>query len=131
MQRIMVYELYSALGRMGEVSVMKAAYAIAKTMRNLKDEAEFFESQRNRLVKKYGKEEDGRLTISMESPNWNTFQKEFNEMATDEVDVDIHQVEDATMEDFMAEGVKAKDYGLAMEYLVKKPDTKENDTPTQ
>ena len=116
-RREQAYELYMALSRMGDVSVMKTAYAIAKTMSSIRTEAEFFENQRNRLLKKYGKEEKGNLSISMDNPNWKDFAREYAELASEEVEVEIHKV-DATMEDFMAEGVKAKDYSLVMMYLV-------------
>jgi len=122
MKREQVYELYMALSRMGDVSVMKTAYAIAKTMSSIRTEAEFFENQRNRLLKKYGKEEKGNLSISMDNPNWKDFAREYAELASEEIEVEIHQV-DATMEDFMAEGVKAKDYSLVMMYLVLPPST--------
>ena len=122
MKREQVYELYMALSRMGDVSVMKTAYAIAKTMNNIRTEAEFFENQRNRLLKKYGKEEKGNLSISMDNPNWKDFAREYAELASEDIDVEIHQV-DAMMEDFMAEGVKAKDYSLVMMYLVPAPST--------
>ena len=119
-KREQAYELYMALSRMGDVSVMKTAYAIAKTMSSIRTEAEFFENQRNRLLKKYGKEEKGNLSISMDNPNWKDFAREYAELASEEIEVEIHQV-DATMEDFMAEGVKAKDYSLVMMYLVLPP----------
>ncbi len=121
-RREQAYELYMALSRMGDVSVMKTAYAIAKTMSSIRTEAEFFENQRNRLLKKYGKEEKGNLSISMDNPNWKDFAREYAELASEEIEVEIHQV-DATMEDFMAEGVKAKDYSLVMMYLVLPPST--------
>ena len=124
-RREQAYELYMALSRMGDVSVMKTAYAIAKTMNNIRTEAEFFENQRNRLLKKYGKEEKGNLSISMDNPNWKDFAREYAELASEEIEVEIHQV-DATMEDFMAEGVKAKDYSLVMMYLVPAPSTDES-----
>ena len=116
-KREQAYELYMALSRMGDVSVMKTAYAIAKTMSSIRTEAEFFENQRNRLLKKYGKEDKGNLSISMDNPNWKDFAREYAELASEDIEVEIHQV-DATMEDFMAEGVKAKDYSLVMMYLV-------------
>ena len=121
-RREQAYELYMALSRMGDVSVMKTAYAIAKTMSSIRTEAEFFENQRNRLLKKYGKEEKGNLSISMDNPNWKDCAREYAELASEDIDVEIHQV-DATMEDFMAEGVKAKDYSLVMMYLVPAPST--------
>lgn len=124
-RREQAYELYMALSRMGDVSVMKTAYAIAKTMSSIRTEAEFFENQRNRLLKKYGKEEKGNLSISMDNPNWKDFAREYAELASEEIEVEIHQV-DATMEDFMAEGVKAKDYSLVMMYLVPAPSTDES-----
>lgn len=124
-RREQAYELYMALSRMGDVSVMKTAYAIAKTMSSIRTEAEFFENQRNRLLKKYGKEEKGNLSISMDNPNWKDFAREYAELASEEIEVEIHQV-DATMEDFMAEGVKAKDYSLVMMYLVLPPSADES-----
>lgn len=124
-RREQAYELYMALSRMGDVSVMKTAYAIAKTMSSIRTEAEFFENQRNRLLKKYGKEENGNLSISMDNPNWKDFAREYAELASEEIEVEIHQV-DATMEDFMAEGVKAKDYSLVMMYLVLPPSADES-----
>lgn len=124
-RREQAYELYMALSRMGDVSVMKTAYAIAKTMSSIRTEAEFFENQRNRLLKKYGKEEKGNLSISMDNPNWKDFAREYAELASEDIEVEIHQV-DATMEDFMAEGVKAKDYSLVMMYLVLPPSTDES-----
>lgn len=124
-RREQAYELYMALSRMGDVSVMKTAYAIAKTMSSIRTEAEFFENQRNRLLKKYGREEKGNLSISMDNPNWKDFAREYVELASEDIDVEIHQV-DATMEDFMAEGVKAKDYSLVMMYLVLPPSADES-----
>ena len=113
-----IYMLYDSLKRMGEVSNINTAYAIAMTLASVKTIAEFVENQRDRIIRKYGVTEDGmRYTFPDEViPEFN---KEMEELLSKEADVDITQV-DAKMEDFQADGVRAKDYVVAMQYLVRK-----------
>ena len=68
----------------------KAAYALAKLARTFDKEFSAIEAARIALVEKHGakfKKEDGGITIPEGSPEWNSFQEEFQELLDQESDI--------------------------------------------
>ena len=120
------YELFCSLNRMGEVDSIKTACAIAQTIENIKDKAVFYDNQRNRLIKKYGKpNDDGQIVIHVTDPEYEAFAKEMDELARMPVDVDIVQV-DADISDLQCEGAKVKDYSIVAAFMLRKSEDKED-----
>ena len=117
-----LYSLYDSLRHMGEVSNIDAAYAIAITMRNIADEVDFFEKQRIRIIKKYGTIDGNNFNIDEDKVS--EFNQEMTELLSKEVEVSISQANVGVMA-FKAEGVRAKDYTVAIQYLIKE---KKNDS---
>lgn len=118
-----IYELYSALLRMQDVSGFKIAWAVAKNIRILQTAAEFFEDQRMRLLKKYGQEKDGRLGINQKDPHFEDFLREFTELSDMQTDVDLYKVKDDIKEDdIRSETATAHDYLMFMSWIVEEND---------
>ena len=114
-----IYELYSALLRMQDVSGFKIAWAVAKNIKILQTAAEFFEDRRMRLLKKYGQEKDGKLVINQKDPHFEDFLREFTELSDMQTDVDLYKVKDDIKEDdIRSETARARDYLLFMDWIV-------------
>lgn len=114
-----IYELYSALLRMQDVSGFKVAWAVAKNIKILQTAAEFFEDRRMRLLKKYGQEKDGKLGINQKDPHFEDFLREFTELSDMQTDVDLYKVKDDIKEDdIRSETARARDYLLFMDWIV-------------
>lgn len=119
-----LYSLYDSLRHMGEVSNIDAAYAIAITMRNIADEVDFFEKQRIRIIKKYGTIDGNNFNIDEDKVS--EFNQEMTELLSKEVEVNISQANVGVMA-FKAEGVRAKDYTVAIQYLIKEKKNESED----
>lgn len=119
-----LYSLYDSLRHMGEVSNIDAAYAIAITMRNIADEVDFFEKQRIRIIKKYGTIDGNNFNIDEDKVT--EFNQEMTELLSKEVEVSISQANVGVMA-FKAEGVRAKDYTVAIQYLIKEKKNESED----
>lgn len=119
-----LYSLYDSLRHMGEVSNIDAAYAIAITMRNIADEVDFFEKQRIRIIKKYGTIDGNNFNIDEDKVT--EFNSEMTELLSKEVEVSISQANVGVMA-FKAEGVRAKDYTVAIQYLIKEKKNESED----
>lgn len=119
-----LYSLYDSLRHMGEVSNIDAAYAIAITMRNIADEVDFFEKQRIRIIKKYGTIDGNNFNIDEDKVS--EFNQEMTELLSKEVEVSISQANVGVMA-FKAEGVRAKDYTVAIQYLIKEKKNESED----
>lgn len=118
-----LYELYGALTRMQDISGFKAAWTIAKNLKNLQSDAEFFESRKIRLLRKYGREENGRVFINQKDEHYQDFVKEFAELSEMEAEVDLYKIKsDIGEEDIRCDSATAKDYLLFMEYLMEEPE---------
>lgn len=112
-----IIDLYTSLMRMGEVSDLKAALAVAKTMNSISQDANIFIKQRERIIKKYGEVEGDQFKILPE--NLDKYMAEITELGNTESDAEIYQA-DVPLEAFQAEGVRAKDLLVASQYLIKK-----------
>lgn len=124
-----LYELYGALTRMQDVSGFKAAWTIAKNLKNLQNDAEFFENQKIRLLRKYGREENGRVFINQKDEHYQDFMKEFTELSEMETEAELYKVKsDIEEKDIQCDSATAKDYLLFMEYLMEEPE-KEKEEP--
>lgn len=120
-----IYELYSALLRMQDVSGFKIAWAVAKNIKILQTAAEFFEDRRMRLLKKYGQEKDGKLSINQKDPHFEDFLREFTELSDMQTDVDLYKVKDDIKEDdIRSETATAHDYLMFMSWIVEEKDGK-------
>lgn len=119
-----LYSLYDSLRHMGEVSNIDAAYAIAITMRNIADEVDFFEKQRIRIIKKYGTIDGNNFNIDEDKVT--EFNQEMTELLSKDVEVSISQANVGVMA-FKAEGVRAKDYTVAIQYLIKEKKNESED----
>lgn len=119
-----LYSLYDSLRHMGEVSNIDAAYAIAITMRNIADEVDFFEKQRIRIIKKYGTIDGNNFNIDEDKVT--EFNQDMTELLSKEVEVSISQANVGVMA-FKAEGVRAKDYTVAIQYLIKEKKNESED----
>ena len=113
-----IYELYSALLRMQDVSGFKIAWAVAKNIKILQTEAGFFENQRIKLLKKYGQEKDGKLSINTHDEHFEDFFREFTELSDMQVDVDLYKVKDDIKED----DIRSETATARATYVVKQSD---------
>ena len=60
---------------------------------------ERIETQRNKLIEKYGeKDKAGRITVASGTDNWNGFSKDYGELLAEEVDVEIELLTVALVE---------------------------------
>lgn len=72
----------------GEKFPVKVAYDLAKLTIKLADQFKVIDEVRNGLIKKYGdKGEKGQITVAQDSPNWDKFIAEFNELMEQKVEV--------------------------------------------
>lgn len=122
-----IYSLYDSLMRMRDVTGFKVAWAVAKNIKNLETEARFFEEQRDKLIRRYGKEEGGTLMIKRDSENFQSFIEEYEELNKMETDVDLYTItDDIDEKDFHCDTAKASDFLLLMKYIVKKEEPAQN-----
>lgn len=120
-----IYDLYNALLRMQDVSGFRIAWAVAKNIKGLKTEAEFFENRRLNLLKKYGKEKDGRVSVNTHDENFEEFLKEFKELSEKETDVELYKIRDDIQEDdIRSETARAGDYLMFITWIVEDKDDK-------
>lgn len=71
---------------------LKYAMQIVRMAKKLQDEYVLIDEKRNRMIQKWGEEKDGQLSISKESPNWQKFVNDFNELMNLETEVNIDKV---------------------------------------
>ena len=113
-----IYELYNSLLHMQDIAGFKVAYAVAKNIRALQEEAEFFENRRINLLKKYGTEFNGRVSIATADKGYADFVKEFEELAGTEVNVQLYKVSAVEDADMQSKTATARDYLMFMQYIV-------------
>ena len=78
---------------MTEKLPVKTAYGLAKIESKLKEQFQIVDAVRNGLVNKYGeKDEQGRTQVKQDSPNWEKFVDEFNELLEQEVELVVEKV---------------------------------------
>lgn len=77
-------ELFAAREPLAELLKLKfpvqTSFALAKLANKIKDALKPVDESKDGLIKKYGKEENGKVSISADDPNWEAFVKEFDEL---------------------------------------------------
>lgn len=124
-----ISRLSETLSRMSGLTG-RAGFAIARTKRMLKQEAETFEELRSNLVKKYGeKNKDDSISVKPGGQNWNDFLKEYTELYQKEVDVDIIQLksDEYNIDDIYCENATADDYEIFEAFMVEKKEDEADD----
>ena len=69
-----ISRLYEALTRLSGLTG-KEGLAVAKTKLAIRDDAAAFVEVRDNIFRRYGTEEDGRLVVRLDSPNYEEFLK--------------------------------------------------------
>ena len=78
---------------LGEKFPVKTAYGLAKLSSKLNEQLKVIEEVRNGLVKKYGIIDDkGQTSVKPDSPNWEKFVEEFNELMEQETEIVFDKV---------------------------------------
>ena len=124
-----ISRLYEALTRLSGLTG-KEGLAVAKTKLAIRDDAAAFVEVRDNIFRRYGTEEDGRLVVRLDSPNYDEFLKEITELANEEVDVDLHQIPEAeyNIDRIYCETAQAKDYEVFDRLMVDRTKV-DNDEP--
>ena len=106
-----ISRLYEALTRLSGLTG-KEGLAVAKTKLAIRDDAAAFVEVRDNIFRRYGTEEDGRLVVRLDSPNYEDFLKEITELANEEVDVNLDQIPEAeyNIDRIYCETAQAEDY---------------------
>ncbi len=127
MNNITIMEIMQVINKFGFVTG-KLGYAISKTKSRMLTEIQPFESEREKLITKYGTkdEESGQITIDPASPNFKEFQKEITPLVNDLCEIDIYQVtkEEFDSADIFNEDCSSRDYDLLEAIFV---ETQKND----
>lgn len=71
---------------------LKTSYKLAKAIKRINDELVFFEEERFKLCKKYGKFVEQNNTYEVEDANMPEFKKEYIELLNIEVELDCERV---------------------------------------
>ena len=96
----------------------KIAYAMSRNIRIFSQELQDFYKEKERLVKKYGTEdEDGNISIDKNSSNWVAFLQEYQPLLDIEIDVDVFQIDASEMPEL--EGATLSDYNILNSILIK------------
>jgi hypothetical protein len=71
---------------------VKIAYKLAKIINKIDEQYLLIDNQRNTLVKKYGKEENGQIYVQKDdTDNFDKFLEDFNELLEIEEDIEVEQ----------------------------------------
>ncbi len=91
-----VFESKDALQRLVDRDDIPLKYAmpLMRMVKKLNEEIVLIEQKKNRLIKKYGAEDKEKQTIVVppNTPEWDSFIKEFEELMSLEVDINITPV---------------------------------------
>ncbi len=71
---------------------VKTAYWLAKLARKLNDQYGVVDEVRVKLVRQYGTESNGQFSIAPDSPQWEQFATEMNELMLVEVEIPIEKI---------------------------------------
>lgn len=87
---------------------LKEKYWISKVVDFLKKEQERVEKMKNELIKKYGVEQDGTVTIPMfieekENPNYVKFVEEYQELLKEEIEIKYRPISLSSLENINTE----------------------------
>jgi uncharacterized protein YydD (DUF2326 family) len=105
MPKVSNMEIYQAKEAISELSKEKfhvsTSYSIAKLMNSLKGQLEVIEQVRLNLIRKYGVEKDGQISIEPNSENFQKFYDEMNIILSKEVDINYEKI--CLPDDFIVE----------------------------
>ena len=95
---------------------------IAKTKMAIAGEVGVYKEMFDNVVKKYGEENDGKISISHKSPRWKEFLTEYEKLITTETEVNIYRVkaDGFKLDDIKCDGANAEDYMVFSELMVEK-----------
>jgi hypothetical protein len=97
----------------------KSAWCIGKTLILNEKEAGLFGQEKNKLVKKYGKEdENGNISISSESDGWDDFCREMKEISENETVMQVYRDDALTLDDFFSEKANPAEYKLINQLFI-------------
>lgn len=87
---------------------LKEKYWLSKVVDFLKKEQERVEKMKNELIKKYGVEQDGTVTIPMfidekENPNYANFIEEYQELLNEEIEIKYRPIPLSSLENINTE----------------------------
>lgn len=124
-----ISRLYEALARLSGLTG-KEGLAVAKTKLAIRDDAAAFVEVRDNIFRRYGTEEDGRLVVRLDSPNYEDFLKEITELANKEADVNLHQIPESeyNIDRIYCETAQAEDYEVFDRLMVDRT-TVDSDEP--
>ena len=90
-----IYITKDALQRLVDMEAMPAKYGIKilRMAKMLNNEIGLIEESKNKLIKKYGEEKDGKISVSPKSEKFVDFLKEMNEMMAVEVKLDMEKAQ--------------------------------------
>jgi hypothetical protein len=88
---IQIYDMEEPLKKVMKQDVpIKIAYKLAKNIKKINDEYMIIVNQKNNLIKKYGKESEGVISVLQE--NINKYTEEFSEYLNTEIELDIDKI---------------------------------------
>ena len=109
----------------------KLALAISRTKNNLMNEIRIFNDERDKLVKKYGKEDDkGNFSVEPGDENFAAFTDEYIPLAETTFEGTIYQIsqEDFDKANFNSDTLTVADYDRLMGFFVETPAVADNKT---
>lgn len=96
MIKIRLHKLLEAKESLQKLSVielpLKTSYKLAKMIKKINEELSFFEDERLKLCKKYGKFDEATTTYMVEDANMFEFKKEFTELLNIEAEFDCERI---------------------------------------
>ena len=93
-----IYGGKEAIGKLLQMTLpVRASYQIAKLATKMNEQILVLDQVRNGLIKTYGKEENGQITIEQGTENFAKFIVELNELFKKEVELKVETVDLPTM----------------------------------
>ncbi len=91
-----LYQIYQAKDSIEKIEnsqnlAGKRAYQLLDSIDMFKEEIKRIENEKNKLVRKYGKEENGQIKIEPNSENYESFVKEFSELLDQKKEIKIEE----------------------------------------
>lgn len=94
-------------------------YALAKNYRLLNQELIEYQDIKQKLFKKYGKDNEGTLIIEKDTKEYNEYLKEISKFDEIEIDIDFMKVDE---EDFKNSKLTGEEMNILMDYMLEMED---------
>lgn len=95
---------------------------ISRTKKNLLDEIQIFNQEKDKLIKEYGKQgSDGNFSISKDDANFEEFNTELNTLADTTFEAEIYQVSQQDFDDskvYEDDNLSSKDFDFLLQFFV-------------